>query len=149
MNTVFIETMKEKFANQLTIASYKDHPFIKFPAKNPEFGDLDIYEEYPGEYIVYVGDFTHSHFYGDGYSDDERAGEAAKEIISFLEGLFADRIICYGSHEKGGGFYSVEDEDGADWIGHRTLFFFLKLRQRKPRDLFVWSGIYKITEQTE
>jgi len=125
MNQIFVETLSEKFPNQFEIKTDEKYTFIKFPAKNPDFGDVDIYEDYPGEYIVNVGHFTHGHFDCYNGSEEEQAREAAETIADFLETLFADGIICYGSHEKGGGCYRKGHSDAiyGDDVGG-----------------FVWSG---------
>ena len=130
MHTLFIAALSEKFPNQFTVELDENHSFIRFPAKSPEFGDVEIYEEYPGAYIVNVGKFTHSHFDCYEGSEDEQMKKAAEIIIDFLEELFADRVICYGTDIWGGfyvkGYYENDERtnDGCT-------------------DYFVWSGMYK------
>ena len=128
MHSLFITILTEKFANQFTIESDEDHSFIRFPAKSPEFGDVDIYEESPGAYIVNLGKFTHSHFDCYEGSEDEQIKIAAENIIDFLEELFADSVICYGTDCIGGSFSKGHYKD-----------------DKRPGnyDYYVWSGIYK------
>ena len=132
MNTIFLEILNKKFANQFTHKEDENGSFINFPAKTRDFGDVNIYEEYPGAYILEVGNFTHSHFY-EG-TEDEMAIEAAKDIIDFLDNLFSDSIVCYGSHECGGGWYLRQDDENENinWT-----------------DLFVWSGLFRKAERDE
>jgi len=64
-------------------------------------------------------------------SEEEQSKEAAENIIDFLENLFADHVICYGSYEKGGGFYGKEYCEDDDYTCDECT------------DYFVWSGIYR------
>ena len=131
MNSIFIATLNKKFANQFTVELAENNSSIIFPAKSPEFGDVEIYEECVGAYIVYVGKFTHCHIDCYTGSEEEQSKEAAKDIINFLENIFADRVICCGSHEGGGGFFYKGDcEDNECTYDEST-------------DFFTWSGIYK------
>jgi len=134
IHPVFITTLNEKFANQFTVELDENNPFINFPAKSSEFGDVDIYEECSGAYIVCVGKFTHCHFDCYTGSEEEQSKEAAEDIIGFLENLFADCVICYGSHEKGGGFHVKEDCEDDEYTFDECV------------DYFVWSGIYTKTD---
>ena len=127
MNSIFIDYLKEKFANQFSVVSENENIFIQFSAKNPDFGGIEVYEEKHGSYIVVIGKFTHCHI--DGYygSYDEVGREAAEGVSDFLCELFADRIICDGSHEYGGGF--IHEDSYYESYG-------------KDSKLFVWSGLY-------
>ena len=129
IHPIFIAELNKKFANRFTIESEENNTFICFPAKSHEFGTLEIYEEYPGAYIVYVGKFTHCHFDCYEGSEEAQVKEAAEEIIDFLENIFTDNVICYGSHEGGGGCYVKEDE-GDEYVNDEYTCH------------FVWSGIY-------
>lgn len=130
MNPIFVEILNEIFINQFIVEADEHGSFIKFPAKNTDFGDILICEEYPGSYIVIIGIFTHSHFDCYDGAEEEQIKEAVNDIIDFLKNLFTDRIVCHGSHKGGGGWYlkgSCEEkifDDGTD-------------------NLFVWSGIFK------
>ena len=130
MNPKFIEIIKEKIAYQFEIETVDNRVFIVFPAKSLDFGDVDICEESLGEYIVTVGNFSHSHFDRYDGSDDERVVSAAEDVASFLKNLFSDRIICFGSHECGGGYYFNDIGDIHELADERD-------------DLFVWSGIFR------
>jgi len=128
MNTIFIELLNKKYNNQFVIETNENNSFIRFPAKCADFGDICIYEDEPGGYIVEVGNFTHGHYDLYEGTEDEMTKEAAEDIIDFLEKLFSDSVICYGSHKGGGGWYLKEDDksENIDWT-----------------DLFVWSGLFR------
>ena len=133
MNPIFLEILSMKFTNQFILKTDENGSFISFPAKTRDFGDVNIYEESPGAYILEVGNFTHGHFDIYDGTEDGRIRAAAKEVTEFLTDLFSDQLICYGSHEKGGGWYykQSDDDEDIDWT-----------------DLFVWSGIYRRAKPT-
>jgi hypothetical protein len=128
LNQLFIDILFEKYNNLLIIETEKNSAFIKFPAKSSDFGNVCICEEEVGSYIVEVGKFTHGHFDLYDGTEEERIVEAANDIVDFLEKLFSDQIICYGSHQHGGGWHLIQndEEENIDWT-----------------DSFVWSGLYK------
>ena len=130
IHSVFIIELNKKFTNHFTVKFEENNTFICFPEKSPEFGSVEIYEENPGAYIVYVGKFTHCHFDCYEGSEDVQVKEAAEEITDFLENIFTDNVICFGSHEGGGGCY-VMDEDDDEFLDDKYDAY------------FVWSGIYK------
>jgi hypothetical protein len=99
-----------------------------FPALHPEVGDILIYDD-GDELTLVAGKFTHGHFasYDDSLSDDKRADRIVDEVVSFLEELFADRIILWGSHEGGGGWYRAEkgsafQQRGNEYVWSGPLF---------------------------
>ena len=130
MNQIFVDELRKKFHNKFTLEFANGFTYVVFPAKNADFGDIVVHEEEPGSYMIEIGKFTHTHcdIYDDEYDmpDDEKAKEAAEDISWLLENLFADKIICHGSHEGGGGYVWHEN-----WIPDEHI------------DYFVWSGVFK------
>jgi len=126
MNPIFIESMNKIFTNKFVIETTEGQSFIRFPSKSPYFGDIEIYEDALNMYIVVVGKFTHAHFDVYEGSDDEKISEAMNDVIRFLEYLFTDQVICWGSHEGGGGYSLTEHYEDDGW-----------------GDLYVWSGLLK------
>ena len=124
-NTDFVETIIRTFGNIFTFEiDSGGSPFIKFPAKSQDFGDVKIYQNSLDEYMVVVGRFDYD-YYGE------------QEIIRFLGDLFADKIICY---ENGRGcWFHADDKNGFDdWVRLSKK----RNRSNKPSELFVWSGKY-------
>jgi len=130
IHPIFIAELNKKFTNHFTIELEENNTFICFPEKSHEFGTLEIYEKYPGAYIVYVGKFTHCHFDCYEGSEEAQVKEAIKEITDFLENIFTDNVICFGSHEGGGGCY-VKEHESDEYVDDDYTHY------------YVWSGIYR------
>ena len=128
MHPLFVDLLGKAFPHQFITQESKHGLIIVFPAKNPDFGEITIEEEYPGAYIVEVGRFSHGHYDVYDGSEEERVQEAAEEVVDLLTRMFNDEVICYGSHSGGGGFFwkHYHDEEGLDGF-----------------DLYVWSGLYR------
>jgi len=96
-----------------------------FPAIHPQVGEIQIHDD--GDEITLVaGNFTHGHFssYDESLSREQKAEQIAGSVVDFLEELFADRIILWGSHRGGGGWKPVGENSG--WEADEKLY--------------VWSG---------
>ena len=130
INPLFIEILNADFTNQFIVEPNEGRSYISFPPKSSDFGGIDICEVGIGEYIVYVGLFTHTHYGLYRGSDEEKVEEAANEISEFLGKIFADCIICYGGGSWGG-WFAVEDKNES-------------YNRISDCDLFVWSGKYEL-----
>jgi len=77
------------------------------------------------EVTLVAGKFTHGHFSDfDSKSPDEAVKNIVDDVIAFLERLFADQIVLWGSQRGSGGWYNRDREQSA----------FAKA------PLYVWSG---------
>jgi len=125
VNSVVVDVLEQRFPNHFSIESENGNSYIKFPAKSPEFGEMVVFEceEYSGEFIIYVGNFTHYHM--DLFIDGNNEMELANRIADLLEDVFNDQIICHGAHKTGGGFDRID--------------YFI---EREGIDYFTWSGKY-------
>jgi len=132
MNPVFIEILNKEFNNQYTVEVVNEIEFIVFSAKSSDFGDVDICEEKLGQYIVTLGKFTHIHFDISDIANDENVQKIAIEITDFLTRVFESDIVCYGSHEGGGGYVNLKE-----------IYEFDEKTLEEEKELFVWSGKYK------
>lgn len=126
MNAAFVEKMRARFGERFSIAENDGSSYLKFPAACAEFGDIDIYESII-EGLMYVGNFTHDHF---DIDDDEDTDDLAE----LLEKLFADGVICWGSHKGSGGWFVK----GNNAEKERAF-----LKNTDGNDRYVWSGLYK------
>lgn len=103
-------------------------PCVTFPAKHPSVGDILIYDE--GDEITLVaGNFTHGHF--SNYDDipvQQKEKLIAEKVSAFLEKLFSDKVILWGSHTGIGGWQEADPESPKRW---------------KHKNEHVWSGPLK------
>ena len=101
-----------------------------FPAAHGEVGDISIQDD-GTELTVYVGNFTHLHFsyFENDLSPEQKTRWIVEEVVQFLDYMFADRVIMWGSHRGGGGL-STEGAPG-----------YAELRSPRTRlERYVWSG---------
>ncbi|ACJ30875.1 Conserved hypothetical protein [Shewanella piezotolerans WP3] len=84
-----------------------DTLIIKGP--NDCIGDIEL-EDDLDEIIVMVGNFTHWHAacYDQTISKEERDKQVSAEITGFLKDLFTNKLVLWGSHQAGGGFYNID-----------------------------------------
>ncbi|QBF81694.1 hypothetical protein EXU30_02540 [Shewanella maritima] len=103
-----VKQIEREFPNKRFVV--KPHDFsISVPPKAKGFGAIEIQDDCD-EFIIFIGNFTHVHFSCNdtSLSKQQQADSAASEVIDFLTDLFADKIVFWGSAEKGGGFYYPE-----------------------------------------
>jgi len=119
-----ISRLRECFPDRRAVLGEPPGPVVVYPAEHPEVGDVEIFD-HGGEITLVAGRFTHGHFsdYG-SWSVEESARRIVEDVVSFLEDLFADRVVMWGSHEGGGGWHG-RDADPA-W--------------RVAGPVYVWSG---------
>jgi hypothetical protein len=122
-----IQHVKERFPNAKATFGMPPKPAIVFPAVHPEVGDIEIYDD-GSEVRLDAGHFTHGHFSGYGSKSKEEAAQwIVEDVINFLERLFADQVILWGSHKSGGGWYRRDGESNLD-------------PSKQGTQLYVWSG---------
>ena len=97
-----------------------------FPAANPAVGRLYISDD-GDEATLFIGSLTHLHFDSDR-DDTEPEKRITDDVLTFLDELFADRILIWKSRRTGAdGSMPIEEAAHFSGIG--------------PYDLtFVWSG---------
>ena len=124
-----IPMLQSRFPGQGVVGHGSNAPCMIFPAKHPDVGDVQIYDD-GDEVTLIAGNFTHGHFSNhDDISLEKREQEIAEVVADFLDRLFADQVVLWGSQQGIGGWRVVEP--GSDRI---------------PKDSeYVWSGPIKIT----
>lgn len=123
-----IKKMEKDFPTIEFAVNEKDH-LISIPAKHGDVGTIDIQDDFD-ELTVFVGNFTHWHVgcYEENLTEEQKAESVAEDVSEFLQDLFSDKIIMWGCHQKGGGFYlKGERPNSQSWLG----------AQHKE---WVWSG---------
>ena len=126
ITSLLIPKLKQRFPGRGLRQEPPPAPCALFPAAHPEVGDILLYDD-GDEVTVVAGNFTHSHIcnYEDDLTLEEKAEKIVEDVADFLEDMFADRIVLWGSHKGGGGWYFAEDPRGAP---------------RKHDTEYVWSG---------
>ena len=130
---ITIRHLQNQFDSDTMQLDPTGRPFAIFPFICPDFGDIELFDD-GHEVTVVVGKFTHSHFppFIQEAPAQGQSAKIAKSVVEFLEALFADQIVLYGSHRGGGGYIyretmtqdqGTEDEGGEEY--------------------FVWSGPVK------
>ena len=123
-----IKVLEKDFPEVKFSVNEKDH-LISIPPKHDEVGSIDIQDDFD-ELTVFVGNFTHWHVgcYEEDLTEEQKAESVAEDVAEFLRDMFSDKIIMWGCHQKGGGYYlEGEKPNSKSWLG----------AQHKE---WVWSG---------
>jgi hypothetical protein len=122
-----IPKLRRRFSDRGLRVGVPPQPCAVFPAIHPEVGDVVISDD-GYELTLEAGNFTHSHFsnYDDNLSESQKAERISEDVAQFLEELFADRVVLWGSHAGSGGWYPRDEQPS-------RLF-------RAHGELYVWSG---------
>jgi hypothetical protein len=124
LRDALIPVLARRFPGRFVISEPGIEPFVTFPAIHPEVGDVQIQDdEY--EITLIAGNFTHGHF--SNYEDiptHQKEEAIAEDVADFLEKLFADQVVLWGSHRKVGGWRVLDT--AAD--------------KPRYRNEYVWSG---------
>lgn len=121
---VLVPMLRSHFPELTFTGPVGERPQITIPAAHPEIGDLVLQDD-DDEVTAFVGRFTHSHF--SNYEDiptAEKERIIAENVVAFLDDLFADRIVMWGSHRGMGGWHSI-DAHSLPSVGRKK---------------YVWSG---------
>ena len=121
---VLLPILKERFSESRFRVESGEPPRVTIPASHPDVGDVVLQDD-GDEITAFVGNFTHSHF--SNYDDiplPEKEQIIAQDVVQFLEQLFADRVVMWGSHRSGGGWRTLDYDERS---------------QRKQKE-YVWSG---------
>jgi hypothetical protein len=121
-----IPRLQDSFGHRgLRIGNSPD-PIAVFPAIHPSVGDIQIFDD-GDEITLIAGDFTHGHFncWDNESFISEKAIRITNDVINFLDKLFADQIILWGSHKSGGGWRPIDSES---------------FEEDNSSEEYVWSG---------
>ena len=126
ISTVLIPKLQHRFPGRGLVVGSPPSPCAVFPAIHPEVGDVQIYDD-GDELTLVAGNFTHGHFsnYDNTLLPEQKAEEIVQDVLNFLEALFADRVVLWGSHERSGGWY-FRGGDGSAWA--------------TDANKYIWSG---------
>ncbi len=102
---------------------------IAIPPKDKDIGFIEIQDD-TNEATVFIGNFTHSHFgcYEENFTAGQKTNYIVAEVMTFLNDMFNDQVVMWGSHTKGGGYYLKGNKSNS-----KTLL-------GKQHEEWVWSG---------
>jgi len=123
-----IPRLQERFPDRDGRFDFSSKPCAVFPAEHQDVGDLEIFDD-GWELTVVAGKFTHGHFsnYEETLSEEQKAEKIVEDVSAFLEKLFTDQIILWGSHRGGGGWRVRNAAQESNFIQPTGAFY-------------VWSG---------
>jgi hypothetical protein len=76
-----------------------------FAAVHPDVGDVQIFDD-GSEVTLVAGNFTHGHFSDfRSNSAEEAENKVVDDVVDFLERLFTDQVVMWGSQPGGGGWH--------------------------------------------
>ena len=117
--------LREQFTDRgLVEGQAPEDPCAVFPGLHPGIRRLAVYDDRV-ELTVVIDDLTHGHFSSDSAPRALGEQRTVEAVVEFLDALFADRVVVWGQHGSGGGWYR-QDLGGSDG------------RPGVPE--FVWSG---------
>lgn len=119
-----IPRLRQRFPDRSVTFDAPPAPVAIFSASHPEVGDVQLFDE-GNEVTLVAGPFTHGHFSDFASTSPEEAERhIVDDVVEFLERLFADQIVMWGSHRGGGGWYDRNHDTSVKVAG----------------PLYVWSG---------
>jgi len=127
-----IPKLRDQIPNRDLRVEMSPEARVVFPCVHPEVGDIEIHDD-GDELTVYAGNFTHVHFsnYDEKLSKEQKAEQIAEDVVAFLNNLFADQVVLWGSHNGGGGWSKREEPDKLSFLSN---IFPAHKKQ------YVWSG---------
>src|SRR5262249_44058665 len=100
-----IPRLQQRFPDRPMKSGKPPEAIAVFAAAHPDVGDIQIFDD-GSEVTLVAGKFTHGHFSDfNSKSADEVEENVVESVIEFLERLFADQVVLWGSHRGGGGWY--------------------------------------------
>jgi hypothetical protein len=106
LSRLVLPLLHQRFPNRGLASGQPPEPIAVFPGTHPGIRRVAIYDD-GDELTVSIDDLTHGHFteYAEALPDAERAKRIIESVVNFLDALFADKIVVWGHHDAGGGWY--------------------------------------------
>jgi hypothetical protein len=137
---ILLAALVERFGDRGLIVGTPPGPIAVFPAKHPEVGDVSVRDSGIAtnfSVLVAIGGIVEDHFdnYDFHLEGTERAERVTRDVVRFLQELFADRLL----------FWRSTDGRNAGWrergdAGHSEP---LVLDNRTYRT-YLWSGPFSV-----
>jgi hypothetical protein len=97
---ILVPMLQERFPDRGMTIDSPPEPIAVFPAAHPDVGAASVWEGSGSGADVAVGDIAHDHFFNP-YEEERGTPEAAegiaRNVVRFLEELFADRLLMWRS----------------------------------------------------
>jgi hypothetical protein len=96
---ILVPMLVERFADRGLKLGEPPDPIAVFPAAHPEVGEVRISDRDTSADVA-VGEIAYDHFfnpYDEERGTDTAAERIAKEVVRFLQELFADRLLMWRS----------------------------------------------------
>ena len=97
-------------------------PCAVFPGLHPGIRRVAVYDDRV-ELTVAVDDLTHGHFSDDSAPKAVGEQRTVEAVVEFMDALFDDRVVVWGQHGAGGGWYRPGGRPGVPefvWSGPRA-----------------------------
>jgi hypothetical protein len=141
-----VPRLRDRFPGRGLKVTGSAQPCAVFPAIHPDVGDLEIHDD-GDELTVIAGNFTHGHFsnYKDGVPESEKYEAIITELLAFLDDVFADQMVLWGSHDTSGGWF--RRKRGAEVTG-QSVWPAPNKDGPQMRSEYVWSGPLSAAKRT-
>ena len=130
---VLIPKLKARFADRGFQERSENNAIGYFPAAHYQVGDLAIFDD-GDEATIYIGQITHLHIDSEESEGHRAEEEIANEVISFLEELFADKLMIWKSKTTGAdGVFPLANVAAFSGVDSSDSTFFWSGPVRKPK----------------
>jgi hypothetical protein len=97
---ILVPMLQERFPDRGMTLGSPPEPIAVFPAAHPDVGAASVWEGSGSGADIAVGDVAHDHFFNP-YEEERGTPHAAegiaRNVVRFLEELFADRLLMWRS----------------------------------------------------
>lgn len=140
---ILVPVLVNRFPERGLRVGTPPEPFAIFPAAHPDVGDVSLSEEANGrDAVVAIGDVARDDFFNPYEEERDTSAAAqgiARNVVRFLEELFADRLLMWRSTDGRTKGWRERGE-----TGHTAPL----VTDDRTYHLFVWSrplGIWQAT----
>jgi hypothetical protein len=128
LSALLLPALRERFPDRGLVEGIRPEPVAFFPGLHPGIRSVSIYDD-GDQLTVSIDEITHGHFseYDTALGLEERECRVVDAVVSFLDKLFADRIVVWEKRNQSGWFYpehsSRDASEGATefvWTGPRS-----------------------------
>lgn len=109
LSSLLLPALRERFPDRGLVEGNPPDPCAMFPGVHSGIRGVSIHDD-GHELTVCVDDLTHGHFaeYDNTLLEDERERRIVESVVEFLDALFTDRVVVWGQHNRGGGWYRTD-----------------------------------------